>query len=61
MGKGFWLLAWDSWGSGLNMVNPRIITGANGDNFFRYGDVKDKQMQVKILTSNLEHWKVIDQ
>lgn len=26
MGKGFWILVWDDWGSGLNMINPRLYT-----------------------------------
>jgi hypothetical protein len=24
MGGGYWILLWDSWGSGLTMVNPRL-------------------------------------
>lgn len=26
MGDGYWILVWDRFGSGLNMVNPRLHT-----------------------------------
>lgn len=26
MGQGFWVLVWDDWGLGLNMINPRLHT-----------------------------------
>ena len=33
MGEGYWILLWDGWGSGLNMVNPRLLT-INGENWW---------------------------
>lgn len=30
MGKGYYILAWDEWGIGLNMINPRLHTEGIG-------------------------------
>ena len=34
MGKGYWVLVWDGWGSGLNMINPRLLTDEKGNNWW---------------------------
>lgn len=30
MGKGYYILVWDEWGIGLNMINPRLHTEGIG-------------------------------
>lgn len=30
MGRGYYILVWDEWGIGLNMINPRLHTEGIG-------------------------------
>lgn len=34
MGSGYWVLVWDGWGSGLNMINPRLLVDDDGNNWW---------------------------
>ena len=34
MGHGYHILVWDDWASGLNMVNPRLLTDDDGNNWW---------------------------
>ena len=34
MGDGYWVLVWDGWGAGLNMINPRVLHDADGNNWW---------------------------
>lgn len=43
MGQCYWILLWDEWGIGLNMINPRLETwyndtGVREQNCFRLED-----------------------
>jgi hypothetical protein len=49
MGQGFWVLIWDSWGSGLNMINPRLYTNEEGNNWFSYNGEDDREAKVQAI------------
>lgn len=34
MGRGYWILMWDDFGSGLNLINPRLFTDESGRNWW---------------------------
>lgn len=38
MGNGYWILLWDAWGDGLNMLNSRIYHNFAGTNCFQCED-----------------------
>lgn len=59
MGRGFWVLLWDDWGIGLNMINPRMLE-VNGENWFRYDGSLDKAVAKLNLDSLGCHYKVIE-
>ncbi len=61
MGKGFWVLIWDGWGTGLNMINPRLYTDDEGNNWFPYEDEIDKKDKLfHIKRKNEPYMKVLD-
>lgn len=60
MGRVFWILTWDKWGSGLNMINPRLVEDERGNNSFVCSDEAEKQELIKQYTAGLEYYKIID-
>ncbi len=48
MGKGIWILIWDGWGAGLNMINPRLFADKNGNNWF-------------VLKDDINEWTLVNQ
>lgn len=66
MGKGFAILVWDSWGSGLVRINPRLLdNGAtdiygNPNNWFPYNSEEQKQEIIKELTNGIKHFDIIE-
>ncbi len=65
MGNGYWIIVWDSWGSGLNMVNPRMHTEINmlnkTDNWFSdNGNMTDEEIIAKHqLDKKYNHFRII--
>lgn len=63
--KGFYIIAWDAWGSGLVRVNPRLIDDGtldlygNPNNYFHFDNEEEKQVLISKLTENVNHFKVI--
>ena len=39
MGNGYWILLWDAWGMGLNMINPRVYHNFAGENWFNCDEI----------------------
>lgn len=35
MSQGYWIIVFDGWGEGLNMINPRMLE-QDGTNWFTY-------------------------
>lgn len=66
MGKGFAILVWTAWGSGLVRINPRLLdNGAtdiygNPKNWFPYSTEEEKEEMIKELTKGVEHFEIID-
>lgn len=66
MGKGFSILVWDDWGSGLVMVNPRIIDDGtldfygNQNNWFPYNSDEQKNKKIEELTKGYEHYTIVE-
>jgi|GEM_PF-5629288 hypothetical protein len=66
MGNGIWILIWDAWGSGLNMINPRLFVDKGGNNWFVLkGDVSELTLVNQIFKDNQidapRHFKIITQ
>jgi hypothetical protein len=65
MGKGFWILVWEDWGSGLVMINPKLLEDGtldiygNPNNWWAYQTDEEKQAKVKELTKGYNYFKVI--
>ena len=66
MGNGYWILIWDSWGSGLVMVNPRLYTEGfdlynNRCNWFSCDKemTDDEIIKKHKLDEKFEHFKII--
>lgn len=65
MGKGFMILVWDSFGSGLVMVNARMLSRGkdiygNPTNWWSYKSEEEKESKIKELTEGIENFKVIE-
>ncbi len=60
MGQCFWILVWDGWGVGLNMINPRLLIDENGFNYFSYNNHAEKYKLLGKLLEGLEYYKVIE-
>lgn len=60
MGKGFWILTWDCWGCGLNMINPRLLVNDIGDNWFNYNDQEERESLIDEYTRHLRYFKIIE-
>lgn len=61
MGKGYWILVWDGFGCGLNMVNPRLHH-ESGDNWWPCDDdatVEEIAARHKLVDLYDSNWKVI--
>ena len=65
MGKGFWILVWEDWGSGLVMINPKLLEDGtldiygNPNNWWSYQSNEEKRQKVEELTKGYTHFKVI--
>lgn len=65
MGKGFSILVWDSWGSGLVKVNPRLLTDGTEDlygnprNWWPYSTEEEKKEMVSKLTEGIKHYHIV--
>ena len=58
MGSGYWILVWDGWGNGLDMINPRFIQ--DGRNFSTGGERwPDERIAGFHSLHEYEHWRVI--
>ncbi len=53
MVKGFWILIGDGWGTGLNMINPRLYTDNDGDNWFNYSTESEREMKIDLIASDI--------
>lgn len=60
MGQCFRVLVWDGWGTGLHMINPRLLTDENGFNYFSYYSEAEKYQLLGELLNGLEYYKVIE-
>ena len=65
MGKGFYILAWDGYGVGLNMINPHLVSGGTfGDssmlNWFPYNTEEEKTVLIFKFTKGLKYYKIIE-
>ena len=49
MGNGYWILLWDAWGMGLDMLNPRIYHDHLGRNWFTCGDEPPTEAEARVL------------
>lgn len=49
MGCGFWVLLFDDFGSGLNLINPRFFIDEKGNNWFPTQD-SSEESQAKLIT-----------
>ena len=61
MGNGFWILVWDGFGSGLNLINPRLHTDSRGNNWFVCNN-RNQQEVIDSLNLNEKygsHWTVV--
>lgn len=36
MANGYWIILFNGWGMGLNMIEPRMFTDKEGNNWFTY-------------------------
>lgn len=59
LGQGFWILVWDAFGSGLNLINPRLLE-VEGRNWWAYHADDEKSAKLATLTAGLKHYHVID-
>lgn len=65
MGKGFAILVWDAWGSGLVRINPRLLDVGfdiygNPNNWFSYTSEDERENKIEELTKNIQHFQIID-
>jgi hypothetical protein len=60
MGRGFWILTWDSFGTGLNMNNARLLTDEDGNNWFVLRDKTPKETALDIFGKLPHHYKIIE-
>ncbi len=67
MGRGYWILIWDSWGSGLHKVNARLLEefpnpdSNEATNWFSfYGSMpSDAELIEKHNLRRFEHWEIL--
>ena len=60
MGRCYWVLVWDAWGSGLDMVNARFLEREGGGNSWTAADSTTLEIvEVKHGLADYEHWMVI--
>ena len=66
MGKGFAILVWDKWGSGLIRINARLLDNGltdiygNLNNWFPYDNEITKQELISELTKGINFFKIIE-
>ena len=66
MGRGFAILVWDSWGSGLVRINPRLLDNGHTDiygnpnNWFPCKSEEQKHEMIKELVGDNKYYVVID-
>lgn len=61
MARGFWILVWDEFGLGLNMINPRLLTDKDGNNWFIMNDKSAYQTATEIFGKLPKYHKIIEQ
>lgn len=65
MGKGFAILIWDGYGSGLVRINPRLLAVGvdiygNPKNWWSYENEEDRDSKVQELISGMEYYQIIE-
>lgn len=62
MGQGFWVLVWDDFGLGLNMINPRLHIDQEGHNWFTYNDNNKQEVidSMELDDKYGSYWKIVD-
>ena len=65
MGQCYWILLWDDWGIGLNMINPRMLSVVNNkgevgflQNSFRLEDGMTDEDIVENHNLEGKHYKI---
>ncbi len=65
MGSGYWILLWDGFGSGLVMINPRLLTDGrdiyqNPNNWFSCNEnTKDEEIVDLHQLHDSPYYKII--
>ena len=62
MGNGFWILVSDGYGSGLNLINPRLHHDEHGNNW--WGAQTEEYMmklvrEMKVNDLYGENWRIV--
>ena len=65
MGKGFSILTWDDWGSGMVRINARLVSHGediygNPVNWFPYRSNQEREDKINMYTIGLPHYKIIE-
>jgi len=66
MGKGFAILVWTAWGSGLVRINARLLDDGtkdiygNANNWWAYSNDAEKNDLITELTKGIEHFEIIE-
>lgn len=47
MANGYWIILFDGWGMGLNMIEPRMFADKEGNNWFTYNGERPTVKEIR--------------
>lgn len=47
MANGYWIILFDGWGMGLNMIEPRMFTDREGNSWFTYNGERPTVKEIR--------------